>query len=178
MKSYFITAFHTQTRTQSTNDMLGLNVYLSNWLNVAKYPSKTCICRLSYSFPLWKKGVNYKHGHLLMLKKVSNTYFHWVVKLWNAQLSNSTYTDNRLFHIWNSEWTASRHEHPVCQNPVGDTEKLNDVWLRYFGTNWIIDNWHWCLGVMWRIRKNISICNWKNFFSDWEFLFHWSICTF
>ena len=54
----------------------------------------------------------------------------------------------------NLDSTASHHKHPVCQSPAGDAEKLTNVWWRYFGTNRIIDNWHWCLGVMWRKRKN------------------------
>ena len=55
---------------------------------------------------------------------------------------------------WNLDSTASHHKHPVCQSPAGDAEKLTNVWWRYFGTNRIIDNWHRCLGVMWRKRKN------------------------
>ena len=37
---------------------------------------------------------------------------------------------------------------------VSPRQKLTNVWSRYFGTNRIIDNWHRCLGVMWRKRKN------------------------
>ena len=55
---------------------------------------------------------------------------------------------------WNLDSTTSHHKHPVCQSPAGDAEKLTNVWWRYFGTNRIIDNWHRCLGVMWRKRKN------------------------
>ena len=55
---------------------------------------------------------------------------------------------------WNRDWTTSHHKHPVCQSPAGDAEKLANVWSRYFGTNGIIDNWHRCLVVMWRKRKN------------------------
>ena len=50
--------------------------------------------------------------------------------------------------------TTSHQKHPVCQSPVGDTEKLTNVWSRYFGTNRIIGNWHRCLGVMWCKRKS------------------------
>ena len=56
--------------------------------------------------------------------------------------------------IWNRDLTTSHHKHPVCQSPAEDAEKLTNVWSRYFGTNRIIDNWHRCLGVMWRKRKN------------------------
>ena len=55
---------------------------------------------------------------------------------------------------WNRDSATSHHKHPVCQSPAGDAEKLTNVWSRYFGTNRIIDNWHRCLGVMWRKRKN------------------------
>ena len=55
---------------------------------------------------------------------------------------------------WNCDSTTSHHKHPVCQSPAGEAEKLTNVWSRYFGTNRIIDNWHRCLGVMWRKRKN------------------------
>ena len=55
---------------------------------------------------------------------------------------------------WNGDWTTSHHKHPVSKSPVGDTEKFTNVWSRYFGTNRIIDNWHWSLGIMWRIRRN------------------------
>ena len=54
---------------------------------------------------------------------------------------------------WNRDSATSHHKHPVCQSPAGDAEKLTNVWSRYFGTNRIIDNWHRCLGVMWRKRK-------------------------
>ena len=55
---------------------------------------------------------------------------------------------------WNRDSATSHHKHPVCQSPAGDAEKLTNVWSRYFGTNRIIDNWHRCLGVMWRKRKH------------------------
>ena len=56
---------------------------------------------------------------------------------------------------WNRDSTTSHHKHPVCQSPAGEAEKLTNVCRsRYFGTNRIIDNWHRCLGVMWRKRKN------------------------
>ena len=55
---------------------------------------------------------------------------------------------------WNRDSATSHHKHPVCQSPAGDAEKLTNVWSKYFGTNRIIDNWHPCLGVMWRKRKN------------------------
>ena len=48
---------------------------------------------------------------------------------------------------------------------------LHHVWSRYFGTNRIIDNWHRCLGVMWRKRKNISINHSKNFLWTVNFYF-------
>ena len=54
---------------------------------------------------------------------------------------------------WNRDSATSHHKHPVCQSPVGKAEKLTNVWSGYFGTNRIIDNWHRCLGVMWRKRK-------------------------
>ena len=54
---------------------------------------------------------------------------------------------------WNRDSITSRHKHPVCP-PAGEAEKLTNVWSRYFGMNQIIDNWHRCLGVMWRKRKN------------------------
>ena len=54
---------------------------------------------------------------------------------------------------WNRDSATSHHKHPVGQSPVRKAEKLTNVWWRYFGTNRIIDNWHRCLGVMWRKRK-------------------------
>ena len=56
---------------------------------------------------------------------------------------------------WNHDSATSHHKHPVCQSPAEDGEKFTNVWSRYFGTNRIIDNWHRCLGVMWRKRKKI-----------------------
>ena len=54
---------------------------------------------------------------------------------------------------WNRDSATSHHKNPVCQSPVGRVEKLTNFWSRYFGTNRIIDNWHRCLGVMWRKQK-------------------------
>ena len=50
-------------------------------------------------------------------------------------------------------WVTSHHKHLVCQSLVGVTEKLSKVWSRYFGTNLIVHNWHWCLRAMWRWPK-------------------------
>ena len=47
---------------------------------------------------------------------------------------------------WNCDSTTAHHKHPVCQFPARDAEKLTNVWSRYFGTNRIVENWHWCLG--------------------------------
>ena len=55
---------------------------------------------------------------------------------------------------WNRDSTTSHYKHPVCQCPAGEADKLTNVWSWYFGTNQIIDNWHKCLGVMWRKRIN------------------------
>ena len=60
---------------------------------------------------------------------------------------------------WNCDRATSHHKHPVRQSPARDTEKLTKVWLRYFGTNRIIDNCHRCRGVMWR--------KWNNYFDKW-----------
>ena len=56
---------------------------------------------------------------------------------------------------WNRDSITSYHKHLVCQSLAAEAEKLTNVWSRYFGTNRIIDNWHRCLGVMWRKRKKI-----------------------
>ena len=48
---------------------------------------------------------------------------------------------------WTRYWATSNHKHPVCHSPARDTE-ITSVWSRCFGTNRIIDNWHWCIGVM------------------------------
>ena len=71
---------------------------------------------------------------------------------------------------WNHDSTTSQRKHPICQSPAGEAEKLTNVWSRYFGTNRIIDNWHRCLGVMWRKRKIIS----KQLFKKnlWNVNFH------
>ena len=74
---------------------------------------------------------------------------------------------------WNSDSTTSHHKHPVCQNPVGEAEKLTNVWSRYFGTNQIIDNWLQCLGVMWRKRKNYFEKIFLKKSMDCKFSFHW-----
>ena len=37
--------------------------------------------------------------------------------------------------------------------------EINQCLVKYFGTNWIIDNWHWYLGVKW--------CKWNNYFDNW-----------
>ena len=55
---------------------------------------------------------------------------------------------------WNRDWDTSHHKHLVCKSFAGDSEKLINVWSRYFGTTRIIENWHWCLGVMWRKQNN------------------------
>ena len=71
---------------------------------------------------------------------------------------------------WNRDSTASHHKHPVCQSPAGEAEKLTNVWSRYFGKNRIIDNWHRCLGVMWRKRKKYF--EKKIFLNLWTVNFH------
>ena len=43
---------------------------------------------------------------------------------------------------------------PASSVSCGDTDKLTNVCSRYFGTNRIVNNWHWCLGVMWRKGNN------------------------
>ena len=55
---------------------------------------------------------------------------------------------------------------PPTITASGLSEKLTNVWSRYFGTNRIIENWHWCLGVIWRKRKNVSMINSQTFFMD------------
>ena len=90
---------------------------------------------------------------------------HNIEKCYNTfirQVSGPSKNSTELFFnakfdfksTWNRDSTTSHHKHPVCQSPAGDAEKLTNVWSRYFGTNRIIDNWHRCLGVMWRQRKN------------------------
>ena len=74
---------------------------------------------------------------------------------------------------WNRDSIISYHKHPVCQSPAGEAEKLTNVWSRYFGTNRIIDNWHRCLGVMWRKRKNYFEKLFQKKSMDCQFSFHW-----
>ena len=73
---------------------------------------------------------------------------------------------------WNRDSTTSHHKHPVCQSPAGEADKLTNVWSRYFGTNRVIDNWHRCLGVMWRKRKKYfeTLCFYKSM--DCQFSYH------
>ena len=74
---------------------------------------------------------------------------------------------------WNRDSTTSHHKHPVFQSPAGDAEKLTNVWSMYFGTNQIIDNCHWCLGVMWRKRRNYFDKYFLKKSMDCQFSFHW-----
>ena len=73
----------------------------------------------------------------------------------------------------NRDSTTSHHEHPVCQSPAREAEKLTNFWSRYFETNRIIDNWHRCLGVMWRKRKNCFKKLFQKKSMDCQFSFHW-----
>ena len=79
---------------------------------------------------------------------------------------------------WNRDSTTSHRKYPVCQSPVGDAEKLTNVWSRYFGTNRVIDNWYRCLGIMWRKRKKLFRKMIENKSMDCQFLFHWSANLF
>ena len=54
----------------------------------------------------------------------------------------------------NRDWATSHNKQPVFQSPARDNGKLTNVWSMCFGTNPIIENWHWCLGVMWRKRNS------------------------
>ena len=74
---------------------------------------------------------------------------------------------------WNRDSITSHHKHPVCQSLAAEAEKLTNVWSRYFGTNRIIDNWHRCLGVMWRKRKKYFEKLFLKQSMDCQFSFHW-----
>ena len=83
-----------------------------------------------------------------------STFIRWVIGPSKNSMELFCKAKFDFKSTWNRDSATSHHKHPVCQSPAGDAEKLTNVWSRYFGTNRIIDNWHWCLGVMWRKRKN------------------------
>ena len=58
-----------------------------------------------------------------------------------------------ILFTWYLNSPPFRRANTACESPAGD-EKSTNVWLRYFGMNRIIDNWHRCIGVMWHKRNN------------------------
>ena len=105
---------------------------------------------LSLPKKLTSPTANLEWCHVHSIRDSYSTFIHQVIgpsknfmeSFFNAKF-DFTSTCNR-------DSTTSHHKYPVCQSPVGDA----NVWSMYFGTNRIIDNWHRCLGVMWRKRKN------------------------
>ena len=78
------------------------------------------------------------------LSRLSSQEVHGVISQHNIRLQ-----------IHMRSWLGySHHKHQVCHSPARDTEKLTNVWPKYFGTNRIIDNCHWFPGVIWRKRNN------------------------
>ena len=116
-------------------------------------------CTLS----LWKKltssTANLEWCQVHFSRNSYCTFIHQVI--WPGKNSMELFFNVKFDFksTWNRDWATSHQKHPVCQSPAGDTERLTNVWSRYFGTNWIIDNWYSCLGVMW--------CKWYNYFDKW-----------
>ena len=94
--------------------------------------------------------------HVHFIRDLYSTFIPWVIGQSKISMESFFNAKFDFKSTWNRDSTTSHHKHPVCQSPTGDAEKLTNVWSRYFETNRIIDNWHQCLGIMWR--------KWKNYF--------------
>ena len=116
------------------------------WYIAEGVPLRVCGRNLPLEQPVWS-GVMSISAEILIVH-LSTEWSDQARTPWNFLLTqNSTLNPHEIV-------VTSHQKHPVCQSPVGDTEKLTNVWSRYFGTNRIIGNWHWCLGVIWRKRNN------------------------
>ena len=108
--------------------------------------------------------------HVHFIRDSYTTFIHQVIGASKNSMESFFNAKFDFKSTWNRDSTTSHHKHPVCQSPAREAEKLTNVWSRYFGTNRIIDNWHRCLGVMWR--------KWKNYFEKlflknlWTVNFH------
>ena len=92
--------------------------------------------------------------HVHFIRDSYSTFIHQVIGPSKNSMESFFNAKFDFKSTWNRDSTTSHHKHPVCQSPAGEAEKLTNVWSRYFGTNLIIDNWHRCLGLMWRKRKH------------------------
>ena len=128
---------------------------------------------LSAPKKLTSSTANLEWCHVHFIRDSYNTFIRQVI---GPSKNSMELFFNVKFHFkstWNRDSTTSHHKHPVCQSPAGEAEKLTNVWSRYFGTNRIIDNWHRCLGVMWRKRKNYFETLFLKKSMDCQFSFHW-----
>ena len=103
---------------------------------------------------LTSSTANLEWCHVHFIRDSNSTFIHQVIGPNKNSMESFFNTKFDFKSTWNHDSTTSHHKHPVWQSPVGEAEKLTNVWSRYFGTNRIIDNWHRCLGVMWYKRKN------------------------
>ena len=103
---------------------------------------------------LTSSTANLEWCHVHFIRDLYSTFIRRVIGPSQNSLESFFNAKFDFISTWNRDSTTSHHKHPVCQSPVGDAEKLTNVWSRYFGTNRIIENWHRCLGVLWRKRKN------------------------
>ena len=103
---------------------------------------------------LTSSTANLEWCHVHFIRDSYSTFIRQVIRPSKNSMELFCKAKFDLKSTWNRDSATSHHKHPVCQSPAGDAEKLTNDWSRYFGTNRIIDNWHRCLGVMWRKRKN------------------------
>ena len=103
---------------------------------------------------LTSSTANLEWCHVHFIRDSYSTFIRRVIGLSKNSMELFCKAKFEFKSTWNRDSATSHHKHPVCQSPAGDAEKLTNVWSMYFGTNRIIDNWHRCLGVMWRKRKN------------------------
>ena len=110
---------------------------------------KCCSTALSLRKKLTTSSANFEWCH------VHSVAIH-TVHLINRVIWPDKNSMELFFHFqstWIRDWASPHHEHPVCQSSAGYTEKLTNIWSRYFGKNRIIDNWHLCLKMIWRKRN-------------------------
>ena len=153
---YIIFQWITPTETKYHNNNLGHRSITPKFVTPT---APSCIdtnwrsTTLSPPKKLTSSTANFEWCHVHFIREPYSTFVRRVI---GPSKSSMELFFNAKFDFkstWNRDWTSSHHKHPVCQSPAGDAEKLTNVWSRYFGTNRIIDNWHPCLGVMWRKRK-------------------------
>ena len=152
------------TQVRNADYSIAYIVYIDNsWRSTTLSPAKK----------LTSSTANLEWCHAHFIGDSYSTFIHQVI---GPSKNSMKLFFNAKFDFkstWNRDSTTFHHKHPVSQSPAGEAEKLTNVWSRYFGTNRIIDNWHRCLGVMWRKRKKYFKKLFKKKSMACQFSFHW-----